>query len=307
MANRPSIVVMVPPEGFQYNHQTATSNAFQNAVPIHNIATKAMEEFTQMVKSLEIHGIQVLILPQENTLPDAVFPNNWFSTHVDKTGKSSLIIYPMLTTNRQAEVNILGLSQILETAHIDYDEIIDLRGAHSEILEGTGSLVLDKEQAILYACLSPRTSESLALKVAELLNYRPILFHSVDAKQQAIYHTNVIMSIAKDYAIICLESILDPQEKALVMEHLKQSNKDIIDISLQQMQHMCGNVLELFDAQARSLLILSTQALQHFTQEQLKRIQCYSQLVPVSIPTIETIGGGSARCMLAQIEISLLN
>lgn len=296
-----STVLMVPPEGFCFNYETACSNSFQSLIPIKDISSKALEEFTNMVIQLKKEDIQVLTLSQGKNLPDAVFPNNWFSTHTDSKGNNILIIYPLLTKNRQAEVNIKGLIEVLKKAQFEINEIVDLRNDNNEVLEGTGSLVLDRENRLLYASLSPRTSINLVNKVANLLGYTSILFTSLDKQNKPIYHTNVIMSLGMHYAIICLDSINDYQQRSILLESFKKTGKTIIDISWDQVQHMCGNVLELYNKRGDSLLILSEQAKRHFTHEQLRLIQQYSKLLSIDIPTIEAIGGGSTRCMMAEI------
>lgn len=296
---------MVPPNSFQFNPETAPSNLFQSELPIKNIDEIAYKEFTNMVSRLKAEEIQVLILHQNKVLPDAVFPNNWFSTHRTPEGTNLLIIYPMLAKNRQAEVNIERLNQVLQEAKIKIDQIIDLRNDKNEILEGTGSLVLDRENRLLYTTLSPRTSAGMVDKVARILNYKTIVFNSVDENNHPVYHTNVIMSITKNYVVLCLESIKSPLQKAAILHSFKITNKLVIDISQEQVRHMCGNVFELKNAKGESLLILSTQANEHFTQKQLNLIQHYSKLVPVDIPIIETVGGGSSRCMMAEIDLGL--
>jgi hypothetical protein len=293
---------MVPPQYFQYNPETAESNSFQSKTQIPDARERALQEFSSMVSQLRDNRINVLILEQKKGLPDAVFPNNWFSMHIDDKGKNILIIYPMLTKNRQAEVNIEGLQKILCHSSIEIHQVIDLRNNNQEILEGTGSLVLDRINRQVYASLSPRTSLNLVNKVAELLNYQAIVFNSVDTNNQAIYHTNVLMSIASQYAVICLESIKDLNQRATIERNLSLSNKLIIDISLEQMKHFCGNVLELKTNTGDQVLVLSKQAYQNFTNPQLKLIERFATILPINLKTIETLGGGSARCMIAEIS-----
>jgi len=302
MKTTTSTVLMVPPESFAFNNETAATNSFQVSSQSDALPQKALNEFSNMVSILKEQGINVLTLNQGKNLPDAVFPNNWFSTHRDAFGNDSLIIYPMLTKNRQAEVNIDGLLEVLANAGYKYSNVIDLRNENNDVLEGTGSLVLDKENKVLYACLSPRTSYSLVIKVANILGYSPVIFDGVDANNHPVYHTNVIMGLAKHYAIICLESIPDSKQKMQVVDSLIRSNKQIIDISLEQASHMCGNVLELFQNTNRSILILSKQAEQAFLPSQLKLIQNFSKLTVIDVPTIEAVGGGSVRCMMAEIN-----
>lgn len=301
MRLKPSTVLMVPPDGFQFNAETAASNPFQSTTPVNNIGERARAEFANMVSKLEECGIKVIQLKQNERLPDAVFPNNWFSTHTNDTNKNILLVYPMLAKNRQQEVNIDGLIDVLTNEHFKTPTIIDLRNNEQDILEGTGSLVLDREYRILYAALSPRTMPAMVEKVAQLLGYQPIIFTSVDEQQRPIYHTNVILSIARNYVIICLDSITDLIQRSAILQSFALSNKSVIEISQQQVKHMCANTLELINHQGESILVLSAQALEHFEPEQLKIIQRYSQLVAVEIETIETVGGGSARCMMAEI------
>lgn len=297
----PSTVLMVPPDHFQFNHETALSNTFQNKAVIENFRDKACAEFSTMVSQLKEHGIEVIILKQGANLPDAVFPNNWFSIH-KVNGETLLLIYPMLTENRQNEVNIEGLLHVLSQNQISVDRVIDLRAGGQHILEGTGSLILDKEHQLLFASLSPRTSQTLVKEVAHSLNYTPVIFDSVDVNNQPIYHTNVMMSIARRYAIVCFDAIKFTAQKTRVRECLEKGGKIIIDITLEQVKHMCGNVLELNNDDGESLLIVSTQAKSNFNPEQLSIMERYSTLIPVHIPTIEAIGGGSVRCMMAEIR-----
>lgn len=301
MALNSSTVLMVPPVNFQFNHETAASNTFQSAAHIADSEIKAMDEFNAMVLNLREQGVQVLILKQNKLLPDAVFPNNWFSTHVDAEGHNILIIYPMLTPNRQAEVNIEGLTKVFNEAQYSLDKIIDLRNHDNNILEGTGSLVLDRNNQLIYAALSPRTSPVMVHKVAEILNYKPIVFSSVDEHAHPVYHTNVILSITQNYAIVCLESIKDSLQKSALLHSFKITQKHVIELSYEQTRHMCANVLELINNKGKSILVLSNQAMNHFNKKQLETLQHFSELVPVDIETIETIGGGSARCMMAEI------
>lgn len=302
MLLKPSTVLMVPPDGFQFNTETAASNSFQSTSAINNIGEKAQAEFANMVSKLKECGIRVIQLKQNEHLPDAVFPNNWFSTHINDANENILIVYPMLAKNRQQEVNIDGLINIITNERFKPPTIIDLRNNEQDILEGTGSLVLDREYRILYAALSPRTKPVLVNKVARLLGYQSIVFTSVDEQQRPIYHTNVIMSLARNYVIICLDSLNDLIQRSAILQSFALSNKSVIEISQQQVKHMCGNTFELINNKGESILVLSAQALKHFKSEQLEIIQRYSQLVPVDIETIETIGGGSARCMMAEIN-----
>jgi hypothetical protein len=292
-------IFMVRPAHFGFNEQTAASNVFQN-LPDENydLAEKAKIEFDTAVAQLRSAGVKIRVFEDDaDTIrPDAVFPNNWISTHEDGT----LVLYPMCTPNRRLERS-LDIVAEFET-NFQVRRILDFTGAEEEqqFLEGTGSIVFDHKARKAYACLSPRTSENLLKKLCSELNYHPIIFRSTDPKGTEVYHTNVIMGIAADYAIVCLESIGNEREQEQVVTALVESGKEIIDINWEQTLQFAGNVLELEDTEGNSLLALSAKAFAAFTPKQIEQIEKYSTLVPLAIPTIETIGGGSVRCMIAQ-------
>lgn len=292
-------IFMVRPAHFGFNEQTAASNVFQNLPDEnHNLAEKAKIEFDTAVAQLRSAGVNIRVFDDDADIirPDAVFPNNWISTHEDGT----LVLYPMCTPNRRLERSAYIVSE-LET-NFQVRRILDYTGAEEEqqFLEGTGSIVFDHRARNAYACLSPRTSENLLKKLCSELNYHPIIFRSTDPKGTEVYHTNVIMGIAADYAIVCLESIRNEREQEQVVTALVESGKEIIEISWEQTLQFAGNVLELEDGDGNSLLALSAKAFAAFTPKQVEHIKKYSNLVPLAIPTIETIGGGSVRCMIAQ-------
>jgi hypothetical protein len=294
-------IVMVPPDGFKHNEQTAASNVFQNNIDDVDPAHTAMREFDNMVAALRAHGINVLLLKQDDSLPDAVFPNNWFSTHVDKNGMTDIIIYPMLTPNRRAEVNVLKLKEVLQAANIKVNQLIDLREESGKILEGTGSLIFDRNNRIVYAALSERTDKDLVQELAIMMDYHAVIFHAVDKRGFPIYHTNVLMGLADDFAVICLECITDKTEREMVAESLRKTSKTIVDISQDQLQEMCGNVLAVRNQKGDQFLVMSERAQKHFTAEQIAEIQKHNKIIAVNIDIIEKIGGGSARCMMAEI------
>ena len=297
-----STIVMVPPENFNFNAETAKSNAYQHSAD-KDTNKKAMHEFNGMVTTLRKNGVHVIVLPQHQRLPDAVFPNNWFSTHADNK-KNTVILYPMLTPNRQAEVNRDGLIKALKDAHLRIDRVIDLRNKKGDILEGTGSMIMDRKNHLIYASLSARTNQLMVKKIAELLDYKPVVFNSVDANNQAIYHTNVMMGLADKYAVICLDCISNGAERNEVITNLKKTGKAIIAINQAQVSHLCGNVIELSNKKHQSLLIMSKQAYEHFTLSQKKEIKQFSRILPMDLKTIESVGGGSARCMIAEVFFS---
>lgn len=295
-------VLMIEPNDFGYNLQTAKSNRFQHQSDSNNPSHQAMFEFKKMVQSLRQQGIGVITLSSRKDIktPDAVFPNNWFSTHVID-GKKVLILYPMLTPNRQAEVRKAVLLDVLKKQGWTPDITHDLRDTDGGVLEGTGSIILDRENKILYASLSPRTSKQSVQILANLLNFQAIVFESVDKEGKQIYHTNVMMSVGKEFGVICLECIKDSKQRQTVSNKLKHTGKEIIAISEDQVNHMAGNILQVKNNQGQSYIVLSRLAYDSFSNPQKRQLNRYGKFIVSDIPTIETIGGGSARCMLAEI------
>jgi len=300
-----STVLMVSPDDFGFNAETAGSNLFQNRPDASSSPQKqALKEFDAMVTTLRDAGIRVIRLPSrmDARTPDAVFPNNWFSLHALSTGKRILVGYPMLAPNRRAERRLDQLERQLAADGLVVHRVIDLSSFEQQgkFLEGTGSMVLDRANRITYAALSPRTEPSVLQDFAHKLQYRPVSFHSFDRGGTPVYHTNVMMSVGKHFAVICAESIRDLQERDRVVRELQRTSKEVITINLEQMGKMCGNILELRAPQG-PLIVMSQTAYDHFTPEQRKKLQRYGKLLPVQIPTIEAIGGGSARCMLGEV------
>ncbi len=306
-AQAASHVILVRPTGFAHDPQTAASNAFQCEVPDPDIPGKAAIEFDMLLDALRRCGIGITVLdPVDPFAPNGVFPNNWFSTHAD----GSVVIYPMYTPSRRTERDP-QLPSILRSENFAVSDLFDLSKAElrSEFLEGTGSLVLDRRARLAFACLSPRTSENVLKQWCDRMNYTPIPFTAtMDGKLTGdpIYHTNVMMSIGEELAIICLDSIPYPAERQEVEEELKKAGKEIIRIGLQQMHSFLGNVLQLkgvrLDPKAPNdhFIFLSETAFFSLGPEQRIALQKHGQLVPVPISTIETVGGGSVRCMLAE-------
>ena len=298
-----SHLLMIRPIRFEYNAQTAVNNSFQIAVKDDGIAAKAMQEFDAFVSVLKKNGIDVTVV--EDSLsphtPDSVFPNNWISFHDD----GSICLYPMFAENRRAERKHHVLEIIGEKFSIN--NTIDLSKYEDEniFLEGTGSMVLDRDKKIAYACLSPRTDEKLLDKFCELFNYTAISFIAVDAANQPIYHTNVLMCVADAYVVICLDSIADQTQKKKVTDKIISSGKEIIDISFDQMNHFAGNMLQVKNKDGEKLLVMSTQAYTSLSADQIDRLQSFNRIIHSDISNIETNGGGSARCMMAEIFLPL--
>ncbi|CAF1029796.1 unnamed protein product [Rotaria sordida] len=300
-------IIMIRPACFCFNTETAISNAFQNdqyadLSSADKIQQQALKEFDHMVEKLRSNDVHVDVF--DDTLspikPDAIFPNNWFTTHSDGT----IILYPMLAENRRLERRedlIKKLSQIYHvTAIID----LSIYEQRNQYLEGTGSLVLDRINKIVYAVRSPRTHEIIIQHFTKLMNYQqpPIIFDSVDDKQKPIYHTNVMMAIGTYVAIICLDSIIDKDQRKTIVKLLEQNGKrKIINITLEQMKYFAGNMLEIQNKQGHYLLVMSKTAYNSLNDEQRNLIEkTNTQLIYFDVSTIEQCGGGSVRCMIAE-------
>ncbi len=300
-------LLLVSPDDFQYNPATAATNSFMSETNQTNVTiqAQAMEEFDHYVQKLRDHSIQVIVLASNQKIktPDAVYPNNWFSTFINSEGKTDLIIYPMLAENRQAEIRVTELIAKLAENHIHINHTIDLSTKHKQqlALEGTGSIVFDHSNKIMYVSLSARADQSLAEELAKLLRMQLILFHSYDKQGQLIYHTNIVMSLGDNFSVVCLEAIHDSSERAMLLHALEKTSKKMIEISLTQAENMCGNILQVKSTTGKKYNIMSQTAFAHFTQLQQQTLQQFAEPLVVAIPTIETIGGGSARCMIAEI------
>lgn len=302
MTQLTNTLVMVSPDHFGFNTETADSNAFQHQVSQSEteIQKTAMAEFKKSVELLQSEGIRILTLKSPETLtPDAIFPNNWFSHHSD--GK--LVIYPMLAPNRRAERQTEKLKKLLLENGANNLQIVDLTEDEKSgnFLEGTGSLVLDRENKVAFAMESPRTVKAEFEKWCQLMDYKGILFHSYDKEGFPIYHTNVTMSIGREYAVICLESIKNIPEREIVSSLLHDLNKEIIEISIDQIHQYCGNTLQVLDTKGNPKIVMSKTAKDGFSSNQIKTVEKFGKIVTLDIPEIETVGGGSARCMLGEV------
>ena len=293
---------MIKPVRFDFNAETAVNNSFQQASADQQVSEKAAAEFDRFVSVLNNAGVQVTVVedtPEPHT-PDSVFPNNWISFHDDGT----IFLYPMFAVNRRLERKPHVLSVIAEKFRVA--NTIDLSAYEQQqvFLEGTGSMVLDRENKISYACLSPRTDIQVLHDWCNKAGFRPVAFTSVDSKGDPIYHTNVMMCIADQFAVICLDSIPDETEKRTVIETLKDTKKEIIEISFDQMNRFAGNMLQVQNTNGDRFLVMSSQAYNSLTAEQIKRIEHYNPILHSDITTIETNGGGSARCMMAEVFLA---
>jgi len=294
-------ILLVRPSQFVFNVQTSASNAFQQKTTSTNdqIKNEAAAEFDMFAQTLRSKGVHVFVFHDtpHPVKPDAIFPNNWVTFHANGT----VVLYPMCAENRRHERR----TDILDKLKADFSikKIIDLSSSEKEntFLEGTGSIIFDHNHRIAYACLSPRTDKNLFLDVTKRLNYSPVYFNAHDEKGKDIYHTNVMMNIAEKFSVICLNSISDKKEREAVVHSLTATGHSVIDITFGQMNSFAGNMLTVLSDKNKSLTVLSQSAFNCLTENQKKEIEKYSELVPIPISTIETIGGGSARCMMAEI------
>ena len=285
---------MIRPANFRFNSETAASNTFQNQINFDE--KQVLREFDAFAEKLSKNGVNVLIV--EDTpipiKPDAVFPNNWASFHADGT----IVLYPMCHENRRAErrKDILRKleNQFQTTEILDFSDF----ELQNKFLEGTGSIVADHENKINYACLSLRTNKELFEIISKRFGYQPVSFCAADQNGNEIYHTNVMMCVGGKFSVVCLESI---RERDIVVENLRNTGKEIIDISFGQMNSFAGNMLTVLNDKNEELLVLSESAFNCLSNEQKNRLEKYCKLLPIPIPTIELIGGGSVRCMMAEI------
>jgi hypothetical protein len=296
-----SHILMIRPSEFTYNAETAVNNAFQVKSSDTDIQQKAAKEFDDFVDILKKNGVDVIVTndtPAPHT-PDSIFPNNWVSFHEDGT----LLLYPMYAVNRRAERKPHVLETIASRFNISKEIDLSKYEQQDLFLEGTGSMVLDRNNRIAYACLSPRTSEKVLLDFCKQMNYTAVVFDATDENNKPIYHTNVMMCVADSYVVICLDSIRNKAQRDKAESSIKDSGKAIIPISLQQMNRFAGNMLQIENNKGEKLLVMSTQAFESLTPEQLKLLQFFNKIIHSSLNTIETNGGGSARCMMAEIHL----
>ena len=296
-------ILMIRPVNFGFNAETAVNNAFQVAGQDAQAQQKAQKEFDDFAGILRNNGVDVTIVndtPEPHT-PDSIFPNNWISFHADGT----VCLYPMFAENRRKErkPQVLAkmkerfiVSRTLDFTHYEKDQLF---------LEGTGSMVLDRDLKIAYACLSPRTDKTVLLEWCRAMDYQPIVFEAVDAGGKPVYHTNVLMCVADRYVVICLDSLPQEAERELVRNTIDQSGKELIDITLEQMNQFAGNMLQVASVQGETLLVMSTRAYESLTPEQVNRLRSYNRIIHAPLHIIEINGGGSARCMMAEVFLEL--
>jgi hypothetical protein len=302
-AQSAAAVLMVRPACFGFNAETAASNGFAQpggGVAGADLQAAALAEFDALAQALDAAGVEVIVAADSAApvKPDAIFPNNWVSFHHDGTA----VLYPMLAANRRCERRDEILSQVVRDGSFRIARTVDLsyRENRGQYLEGTGSLVLDRTLRVAYASLSPRTDLDVLGEFAQRLDYELVTFDSIDAGGAAVYHTNVVMAVGGDFAVICAEAIASPGHRAAVLSKLRMGGRDVVEISAPQMLRFAGNLLELAGARG-PLIALSSTAWEALEPGQRRALESHGEIVSVAIPTIERIGGGGVRCMLAEI------
>lgn len=295
---------MIRPVAFRMNEQTAVNNYFQEDLDLKNaeINKQAQDEFDAFVEKLRAVGVHVIVIQDDLKLdtPDSIYPNNWVSFHQNGT----VGLYPMFAENRRRERREEVLDRIEEEGFL-IEHIIDYTEAENDglFLEGTGNLLLDRVHRKAYCALSPRAHEKLLIEFCEDFEYTPVVFvanQTVDGERKPIYHTNVMMCLGDQFCVICLDTIDDSREKKNVIQHLKQDGKEIIDITEEQMHAFAGNMLQV-QGSDKNYLVMSKAAHESLTAEQISTIEKYSEILSSDLSTIETCGGGSARCMMAEV------
>jgi hypothetical protein len=301
-----SNILMIRPAAFSFNPQTAGTNFFQDAnLADDQVSSQALSEFDETVKTLWENDINVFVFEDTSfpLKPDAVFPNNWITFHENGT----VIFYPMCTPNRRTERRHDIIDKLKSTFEIN--NIVDVSHFENEMifLEGSGSMAFDHQHKKVYACISARTNINLLSTVAAKLNYEVIAFNAIDDKGNEIYHTNVMMNISKNFAVVCTESISNKTEQALVTDSLKKTGHEIIEISFDQMKKFAGNMISVKSSGNEMIYVLSENAYNILTAMQINKIEQFCKLLVIKIGTIEAAGGGSIRCMMAEIFCRPLN
>ena len=298
-------ILMIRPVNFRMNEQTAVNNYFMEDLDVQNqtINIRAQEEFDNFVTVLREKGVNVIVVDDktESDTPDSIFPNNWISFHIDGT----VVVYPMFAENRRKERRE-DIFDVLEEQGFRIENIVDYTSAEAEgiFLEGTGSILMDRVNQKAYCALSDRAHEELFIEFCEDFDFFPVIFtanQTVSGKRLPIYHTNVMMALGEQIAIICLDSIDDKSERKNVVDHLTKNAKEILEITESQMHSFAGNMLQVLGTDDQRLMVMSSAAYHSLSEEQIKAIEKSSEIVHSSLETVETCGGGSARCMMAEV------
>lgn len=299
-------LLMISPDQFGFNDQTSSTNTFQNnlSVPETTIRNQALAEFRGAVDLLRSNGLEIVVCPSRTDAdtPDAVFPNNWISFH-SEIDDFDVALYPMRAPNRRAERQFGTVQRLMPWRGINLERVLDLTRFEEDgqFLEGTGSLVFDRRSKVVFAHQSARTSFSVLDVFCQRTGYEAVKFHANDREGKPIYHTNVVMAVGADFSVVCLEAIPDRQERTTVVGTLRDLQKDSIEINLDQLHSFCGNLLQVQPTRGKSKIIMSITAFDAFTKSQRQQLMNHGDIVPLDINTIETVGGGSARCILAEV------
>lgn len=298
-----SHILMVRPSHFAFNEETATNNAFQSRdgkMSGEEMRTAAIREFDAFVEKLRAAGVHVIVADDSEApvKPDAVFPNNWVTFHEDGT----LVTYPMFAPTRRLERSDAVIEKALQEG-FQVQKRLQLEGNEGQerFLEGTGSIIFDHPNKLAYACLSPRTDADLLEELCQAIGYRKVVFHSTDAEDRAVYHTNVMMALGETFVVICLDSVRDADERRTLEAWFGETGKEIIAISLPQMNAFAGNMLQVRNADGETILVMSETAYHALSSEQVSTLNKHTRLLYANLNTIETYGGGSARCMMAEV------
>lgn len=290
---------MIEPVNFGYNSETAVNNSFQKKSSDTGVQENALKEFKNFVSLLLQNKVHVHVVKDSASpvTPDSLFPNNWISFHDD----GCVFLYPMFAQNRREERKQTVIDYIKNSFQVTAIHNLSSFEEEQIFLEGTGSMVLDRKNKIAYAALSPRTNVIVFNKFCSTTKFKPVTFTSRWTDGSPIYHTNVMMCVAETFVVICLESISDQDEKDTLLENFKNTGKEVIEISYEQLGHFAGNMLQIKNMDGEMLLVMSTQAYQSLTEDQISRLLHFNRILHSPLDTIETSGGGSARCMMAEI------
>ncbi len=302
-----STILMIRPAAFGFNEETATNNYFQSNPDIskEEIQQNALIEFDNMVQSLRSHNINVLVIEdnKEPAKPDAIFPNNWLST----SPGGIVSVFPMYAPNRRIEKRDEIVQQLAAAFVIKDVQDWSEYEAEGQFLEGTGSMVIDHDHKMIYACVSERTSLSVLEKYAATNGYQAIVFLATDKNGMPVYHTNVMMALGEDFCVLCEEAIEEEWELIAVRQLLESTNHSIIAITREQMHQFAGNMLQVKNSKGEKFLIMSQAAYSSLRKEQKEMLEAYSTLLPIAVPTIEEVEGGSVRCMMAEVFLDRTN
>lgn len=298
-------ILMIQPVSFRFNEETAANNYYQkvlDGVTAKKAQDLALAEFNAFVDKLRSKGVNVIVVQdtKEPDTPDSIFPNNWVSFH----SNGSVGLYPMCAVNRRTERREDIFDILVDEYQFTIEEIKDFTQfeEYEKYLEGTGSMILDRENKLCYAAISERTDEQAVLQFCDVFNYQPVCFtanQSVNGQRLAIYHTNVMMCVADGFVVVCMDTINDKDEKAMVLDHFSKTGKEVIEITEEQKHHFAGNMLQVMGDQP--YLVMSDSAHNALTENQINQIEKHCPIIHSPLDTIEACGGGSARCMMAEI------